>query len=114
MILDLQGLLLRGSPLCTTGNYAITMKINTKVYHVLILPSWDPSRQAEGETVYRVGTRSKKLFNSIPDLVSYYRAKTIYKDPETGKRFRLIYLSDATSGYQDIQGAASDALVFNQ
>ena len=69
--------------------------------HLMILPSWDPTRQSEGETLYdahlceadvcwpcwvgaarerafnlgvrtlryRIGTKSKKLFVSVPHLV---------------------------------------------
>lgn len=79
------------------------------MYHLLVLPSWDDTRQAEGETVYRVGTRSRRLFSSIPDLIEYYTHKRAFKDPESGKRFRLIYFADGVDGYADIAAAEADA-----
>ena len=42
------------------------------VAHLLILPSWDEKQMAIGETLYRIGTSTKKLFPSIPALIEFY------------------------------------------
>lgn len=101
-----------------TGNYAISVRLEAKVYSLLVLPSWDPSMKADGQTLYRIGTRSKLLFESIPQLVEYYSKrffkvtlptdapKAKSKKKPKYKRFRLV-LPEGGSGsgyYSDFSG----------
>lgn len=52
------------------GNYAISVFMPTDVqngkgavHHLLILPSWDPTGKAAGETLYRIGIKTKKTLS---------------------------------------------------
>lgn len=45
------------------GHYAISVKMTqTHMESVLILPSWDSRQEADGETLYRLGSNSNTLF----------------------------------------------------
>ena len=39
------------------------------VQHMLVLPSWDPTGKAAGETLYRIGTKTKKLYGPAQCIV---------------------------------------------
>ena len=71
----------------------------------LVLPSWDPTGKAAGETLYRIGTKTKRLFTSVPELVKYYCAKAFHKAGK-GKnkmKFRLVNIyPEVQEGYQDV------------
>ena len=106
------------------GNYAMSVCMpllegksgQGAVYHFLILPSWDPTGRAAGETLYRIGASSKKLFTAIPELIRYYCAKGFHKqrfkkDPGTGKKKKAVVYR-LVSTYQDPDNYA-DLVVTN-
>ena len=39
------------------------------VQHMLVLPSWDPTGKAASETLYRIGTKTKKLYGPAQCIV---------------------------------------------
>eukprot|EP00051_Salpingoeca_urceolata_P028560 m.487481 g.487481 ORF g.487481 m.487481 type:complete len:217 (-) comp25040_c0_seq1:171-821(-) len=58
------------------GHYAISaVQLHGQMEHMLILPSWaGKASGAPGNTRYRLGTMSRKLFNTVPKLIAYYIA----------------------------------------
>jgi len=63
------------------GHYAISAKSKKgHVHSMLILPSWaGPNSDAPGRTVYRLGSTSKLIFNTIVKLVKYYSEHNYYE-----------------------------------
>jgi hypothetical protein len=55
------------------GTYACSVVDKGKVDHMLLLPSYaGPDAEAPGSTYYRFGTKTKRMFNTIPKLIAYY------------------------------------------
>ena len=87
------------------GKYAISTNFGYKVENMLILPSWDPTKRAQGETLYRLGTTSKTFFANIPDLIVFYCTNTFYTD-KYGAKHKLLApegSAAAHTGYLDVR-----------
>ena len=55
---------------------------------------------AVGETLYRIGSKSSKLYPSIPNLIEYHCHKAFYEDYRTGTCYRLVNIyADAHANY---------------
>lgn len=55
------------------GTYACSLVDKGKVDHMLLLPSYAGAEaEAPGATYYRFGTKTKRLFNTVPKLIAYY------------------------------------------
>lgn len=89
------------------GHYAISAQMGYALEHMLILPSWDPTRCARGETLYRLGSKSTKLFVSIPDLIQFYTHTPFYTDHQGTRHFfrkwKDTASKDALDAYMELR-----------
>ena len=108
------------------GNYTISVcmpELESKVgidavYHFLVLPSWDPTGRSAGETLYRIGVESRKLFTSIPEMIRYYASGNAFHQhsvpgKKKKKKYKLVnpypdpenyadLVVDSAAGYLDV------------
>lgn len=83
------------------GHYAISAQMGYALEHMLILPSWDSTRCARGETLYRLGSKSTKLFVSIPDLIQFYTHTPFYTDHQGTRHFFRKWKDNASPAALD-------------
>ena len=55
------------------GHYACSFVEGHRVHNMLVMPSYaGKSHGSPGSTMYRFGTKSRLMFNTIPKLIAYY------------------------------------------